>query len=154
MEYVMVPVPEELLDEVREFVEWGMQLRALPAGDTTALVGTVNGADADTRRFLKVLAEDSLAGDTTTIGSAAERAGLEPTGARGDGLGGQLHRGQGGWVAVHDQLPAQQRRRVAQASRRDAPRDRHRPARRNRSLLIDSRLIDRVSSGAAGTHRG
>jgi hypothetical protein len=89
MEYVMVPVPEELVGEVRTFLAWGLLQSAEPVENPAALVAVVQAGDESSRRLLRLLADDTLEEKSTTLREAAEA--LDTTTREVVGLAGELN---------------------------------------------------------------
>jgi hypothetical protein len=79
VDYVMVPVPEELADKVLAYVSWkDAQAKAEPAMteglDAAVLARVFARLDDASRALLAVAADAALAGEELTIPEAARRA--------------------------------------------------------------------------------
>ena len=75
MEWVMVPVPEELVEEVRRF-QLGLFTRDNVAPwDKAAMADFVRDAEEDTRSLLVVVATDTVKTDSPTVRAVADSLG-------------------------------------------------------------------------------
>jgi hypothetical protein len=77
MEYVMVPVPEEIVEEVQQFLRWQIDF-AKPAAalpevslDPAGMEALLAGLDAGARDLLRLLARPAPGTDPTIAGLAA-----------------------------------------------------------------------------------
>jgi hypothetical protein len=89
MEYVMVPVPEEIVGEVRTFLAWGLIQNRDTLENPAALVEVAEAGDEPTRQLLRLLAEDTLEEKSTTLREAADALGT--TTREVVGLAGELN---------------------------------------------------------------
>lgn len=76
MEYVMVPVPEDLVEEVRDFMAWGMTTTTDEPENPDALAELYAGAGPEARAILNIVAAESIAEVRPTLTDVAERTGL------------------------------------------------------------------------------
>jgi hypothetical protein len=76
MEYVMVPVPEEIVDEVRAFLAWDVSGNTATPDNPEAIVGIYESSDAVVRAVLSTVAAASLDGFRPPLREVAETAGV------------------------------------------------------------------------------
>jgi hypothetical protein len=96
MEYVMVPVPEELLEDVQRHLlelQWRLQRTGTDRWDPEVLRAIWDEVDADVRSLLVVAAESNRTRRPLTLADAAERIGVS-------------HRSVAGMVMELAHLPA------------------------------------------------
>ncbi len=89
MEYVMVPVPEECLDAVQRYLQWGLQGGVTETWDPEVVQAIWDEVDADIRSLLVVAAESNRAREPLTLADAAERLGVSHPPRDRHGRGGQ-----------------------------------------------------------------
>lgn len=76
MEYVMVPVPEECLEAVQRYLQWGLRGGVTETWDPEVVQAIWDEVDADVRSLLVVAAESNRAHEPLTLADAAERLGM------------------------------------------------------------------------------
>lgn len=71
MEYVLVPVPEEIVPEVKQYLRWNISGPSLGQLDQEGAVRFVESLGEQERRFLTVVAESAVESTVLSVGDAA-----------------------------------------------------------------------------------
>jgi hypothetical protein len=74
-DYVMVPVPEELEDRVRFYVNWRVGGEAAADWSEDAVAGIYRGLDDVSRTVLRTVAQGAVEDEPVTVARAAQAAG-------------------------------------------------------------------------------
>ncbi len=83
MEYVLVPVPEEIVPEVKQYLRWNASGPGLGQLDPDGAARFVASLDDRERRFLVVLADAAVESRVLTVADAAAKAGCNELEALG-----------------------------------------------------------------------
>jgi len=83
MTYVMVPVPEELVPEVKQFLRWNVVGPMMGTLDIDGTARFLESLDDEARRFLLVVAEAATDTRVLTVGDAAVETGCSEREALG-----------------------------------------------------------------------
>lgn len=73
MTFVMLPVPEEIADEVRSFVAYGLIAADNPGDNPDAVLEVLDEGDDDVQRLLRLAAECAIRDDLLSLTDAARR---------------------------------------------------------------------------------
>jgi hypothetical protein len=76
MEYVMVPVPEEIVDEVRAFLAWDVRGNADAPDNPEAIIELYESSGAVARTVLSTVATAALDGFRLPLPDVADTAGV------------------------------------------------------------------------------
>lgn len=84
MEYVMVPVPEEVAEQVRNYVRWGLGRGAdLASQDPGVVVRVLRDTDDESRRLVRDIANAMVDETPRTVAELSARANLSVREVRG-----------------------------------------------------------------------